>query len=66
MFIEGAKFEIKRKSRCLQKSKRFDWGTKHADRAKHVDRSDLPPLLLPPGASPESTSSTGWATELKI
>ena len=32
----GTKFEINRKSRCLQKSKLADWGGKHAQ-ASHLD-----------------------------
>ena len=56
---EVAKFKIKHKSRCLQKSKLVDLG-----RGKHVDWGGRP--LWPPfGADLESTPS-GWATELKI
>ena len=54
----GAKFKIKHKSRCLQKSKLVDWGAQA--RRFGVAR---PPA--PPGAGPESTPSR-WATKLKI
>ena len=30
-YQEGSKFEIKHRSRCLQKSKLVDWGAKHVD-----------------------------------
>ena len=43
----GAKFKIKHKSHCFQKSKLVDWG-----RAKHVNWGDQAPLT-PLGAGPD-------------
>ena len=50
----GPKFEIKHKSRCLQKSKLVDWG------AKHVDWGAGP--LLPPALilCKDATTRLGW------
>ena len=41
----GAKFEIKRKSHCLQKSKLVDWG----GQAYRMERAGLPAPPLAPG-----------------